>query len=251
MGLANYFESDPEFTTEQEAELVRLTQALRTLIDRTVKLNAPVEVLRGLATKAEQMAAEMAPYSNVRPMAAHNKVFMPEDVNWSAPYSPVVGRCNPLAPPMQMVLRDGKATGVVTFGDAYEGPPTCVHGGMIALTWDHVMALANMLIDARGPTAWLHVEYKKPTPLHEELRFEAWIDKLEGKKIFIRGACYARGEIVTEATGLFINTFIKNIGVDENTLKQHIIASNPATSSELPHDDTDDRPTQPTRFTAD
>ena len=81
-----------------------------------------------------------------------------------------------------MVLREEKAIGTVTFGDAYEGPPNCVHGGMVALTWDHVMALANMLINARGPTAWLHVDYKKPTPLYAPLRFEAWIDKVEGKK---------------------------------------------------------------------
>lgn len=256
MGLANYFESDPDFTAAQEAELVRLTHALRALIDHTVKLNAPLDVLADLATKAEQMAEAMVPYSAVRPIAAHNKRFLPDDVNWSAPYSPVVGRCNPLAPPMQMVLRDGKAIGTVTFGDAYEGPPTCVHGGMIALTWDHVMALANMLIEARGPTAWLHVEYRKPTPLHEELRFEAWIEKLEGKKIFVRGVCYARGEVVTEATGLFINTIIKNIGVDENTLKQHTIVSDaqaPGTraSSNDSSEDTHDRTIQPPRFTAD
>ncbi|MEZ5436399.1 MAG: hypothetical protein R3E67_07795 [Pseudomonadales bacterium] len=41
MGIANYFDSDPNFTPVQEAELVRLTKALRQIIDHTVKLNAP------------------------------------------------------------------------------------------------------------------------------------------------------------------------------------------------------------------
>jgi acyl-coenzyme A thioesterase PaaI-like protein len=245
MGIANYFDSDPNFTPIQEAELVRLTKALRQVIDYNVKLNAPLETLTQLADTAEAMAAQMQPHSSVRPIAAHNKHFRPDDVNWSAPYSPVVGRCNPLAPPMQMVLREEKAIGTVTFGDAYEGPPNCVHGGMIALTWDHVMALANMLINARGPTAWLHVDYKKPTPLYTPLRFEAWIDKLEGKKIFIKGVCYARDEIVTEASGLFINTVIKNIGVEEEMLRQEILRGNTLENPDDRH------PLHPGRFTAD
>jgi acyl-coenzyme A thioesterase PaaI-like protein len=244
MGIANYFDSDPDFTDAQEAELVRLTQSLRKIIDCSVKLNAPLATLQQLANDAEAMAAQMQPYSNVRPIAAHYKIFDPENVNASAAYSPVVGRCNPLAPPMDMFMRDGKAIGEVTFGDAYEGPPNCVHGGMIALTWDHVLAVSNMLLNARGPTAWLHVEYKKPTPLLTPLRFEAWIDRVEGKKIFAKGACYANSEIVTEASGLFINTFIKNIGVDAELMSQLQIKTE--------HDASDDsRPLQPTHFTAD
>lgn len=244
MGIANYFDSDPNFTAVQETELVRLTKALRQLIDHTVKLNAPLETLSQLADTAESMAATMQPYSGVRPIAAHNKHFRPDDVNWSGPYSPVAGRCNPLSPPIHMVLREEKAIGTVTFGDAYEGPPNCVHGGMVALTWDHVMALANMLINTRGPTAWLHVDYKKPTPLYAPLRFEAWIDKVEGKKIFIKGACYANNEIVTEASGLFINTVIKNIGMEEEMLRQDVLRGTGENS--------DDRhPLHPSRFTAD
>ncbi len=242
MGIANYFDSDPNFSEAQEAELVRLTNAVRKIIDSNVKLNAPLTELQQLADAAEQIAARMQTHASVRPIAAHNKLFKPEQVDWSAPFSPVVGRCNPLSPPMKMVLRDGKAIGEVTFSDAYEGPPNCVHGGMVALTWDHVLALSNMLLNARGPTAWLHIEYRKPTPLLTPLRFEAWIDRVEGKKIFAKGVCYANGEVVTEATGLFIHTFIKNIGVDENMMKQFKIDE--SASPHEPH-------TPPTHFTAD
>ncbi len=231
MSLANYFEGDPAFTAEQETEQLRLTQAIRTLIDHSVQLNAPLATLTQLANQLEAAAAVMEPFSTVRPLASHNKLFKPEEASWSSPYSPVVGRCNPLAAPMSIVLREGKAIGSVIFGEAYEGPPTCVHGGIVALTWDHVMAIANMAIDARGPTAWLHVEYRKPTPLHKHLRFEAWIEKLEGKKIFVRGRCYVEGgngEVITQATGLFINTVIKNIGVDVAQIRQGFTRDAPA-----------------------
>jgi hypothetical protein len=49
--------------------------------------------------------------------------------------------------------------------------------------------------------------------------------------------------VVTEANGLFINTVIKNIGVEAEMLRQEQLRS---------ADDTDDKhPLHPSRFTAD
>lgn len=225
MPLENYFTGDPDFSAAQEAELVELTRTLRNILDKSVKLNAPLEVLQQLVRQAEQLDQKMEDFAKVRPLAAHNSEFRPDDVAWSSPYSPVVGRANPISPPMHLVLTEDKAVGTVTFGDIYEGPPNCVHGGIIALTWDHVMALANMLTNARGPTAYLHVQYRNPSPLNSELRFEAWIDRVEGKKIFTRGACYCGDTLVTEAEGLFINTIIKGLDIDPEIIKQHIVTA--------------------------
>ena len=55
-----------------------------------------------------------------------------------------------------------------------------------------------------GFTAYLHVEYRKPTPLNRPLELKGWIDKIEGRKRFIRGTCHLDGELLTEANGLFI-----------------------------------------------
>ncbi|MEZ5436400.1 MAG: hypothetical protein R3E67_07800 [Pseudomonadales bacterium] len=78
--------------------------------------------LTQLADSAETMVATMQPHSGIRPIAAHNKHFRPDDVNWSGPYSPVAGRCNPLSPPPTHGVAEDEAIGTVTFGDAYEGP---------------------------------------------------------------------------------------------------------------------------------
>ncbi|MCB1615793.1 MAG: PaaI family thioesterase [Pseudomonadales bacterium] len=225
MPLENYFSGDPGFTHEQEAELIRLTNALRGMMDSCVKLNAPLKELQDLADQAEKLDLSMKKHASLRPLAAHNAIFKPEDVAWSSPYSPVVGRANPIAPPMHLVLTQDKAIGTVNFGDIYEGPPDCVHGGIIALTWDHVMALANMLANARGPTAYLNIAYRNPSPLNTELRFEAWIDRIEGKKLFIKGACYNGETVVTEAEGLFINTIIKGLNIDPETIRQQIVTA--------------------------
>ena len=36
--------------------------------------------------------------------------------------------------------------GRVTYGYAYEGPPTCVHGGVIAELFDELLGMSNILV---------------------------------------------------------------------------------------------------------
>jgi acyl-CoA thioesterase FadM len=90
-----------------------------------------------------------------------------------------------------------------------------------------VLAAATLIPDARGPTATLTIHYRKPTPLKQELRFESWVERHEGKKLWIKGACYGKDAegnevVITEAEGLFINTLIREIYVTDEQLKQEI-----------------------------
>ena len=125
-------------------------------------------------------------------------------------FSPVTGRYSPFSPPIEIALEAGpdqqpRVVGRVTFGEAYEGPPDSVHGGIIASSYDQMLAFACMAEDAGGPTATLTVRFRKLTPIRVPLRFEAWIDRIEGRKVFARGACYTPdGEAVSESEGMFV-----------------------------------------------
>jgi len=225
--LENYFIGVPDFSTAQEAELLRFTVTLRRMANKTIKLSGSQQQLAALAETAETLELQMDPLVNRRALAAYNKVFDFNDVGHTYAYSPVTGRANPIAPPVFTEIKNNKVICVVTLDDVYEGPPGCVHGGVVALIWDHVLAAATLIDDARGPTANLNITYRKPTPLKQELRFESWVDKHEGKKVWIKGACYAKDSngdeiVVTEAEGLFINTLIREIYVTEEHLKQEI-----------------------------
>jgi len=225
--LENYFVGDPGFSSEHERELLRFVDTLRRTVNKTIKLTGSLEQLRGLAEAAEKLEQQLDPLVTRRALPAYNKVFDFRDVGHTYAYSPVTGRANPIAPPVFTQIIDNKVICTVTFTDVFEGPPGCVHGGIVALVWDHVLAAATLIDDARGPTANLNITYRKPTPLKQELRFEAWLDRHEGKKIYIKGACYAKDSngndvVVTEAEGLFINTLIREIYVTEEHLKQEI-----------------------------
>lgn len=126
-------------------------------------------------------------------------------------FSPVSGKSNPMAPPVSLRVRRGSPredidsdyhiTGTVSFGPAYEGPPGHVHGGLIAAMFDELLGFAQL---SPGFTAYLHVNYRRPTPLNAELHLVAWVDSVERRKRIVKGECYLGDEKLTDAEGLFI-----------------------------------------------
>jgi acyl-coenzyme A thioesterase PaaI-like protein len=122
-------------------------------------------------------------------------------------HSPFVGPLNPLAPPILMSSEGTVVTGMVTFGDAYEGPPGCVHGGFIAASFDEILGFAQGLSGQPGMTARLVVNYRSPTPLHQPVRFRGDIDRVEGRKIFATGELRVAADdrLCAEAEALFLS----------------------------------------------
>jgi acyl-coenzyme A thioesterase PaaI-like protein len=120
--------------------------------------------------------------------------------------SPLIGLANPLAPPISLQVT-GKDTvlGEVTFASAYEGPPGHVHGGFVAAAFDEVLGYVQSLSGAPGMTGTLTIRYRKPTPLHTPLRFEARYLRTEGRKVFTEAKLLADGVLCAEAEGLFVS----------------------------------------------
>ncbi len=119
-------------------------------------------------------------------------------------FSPVVGRANPLAPPLEPAVAGDRVTARAVFGSAYEGPPGCVHGGFLAAAFDEVLGLVQALTGQPGMTARLEVRYRMPTPLHVPLHFEAQVLAVQGRKITTRATCHAGEGLTAEADGLFV-----------------------------------------------
>ena len=103
------------------------------------------------------------------------------------------------------VVASEVVVGEVTYGAAYEGPPSCVHGGFIAAGFDEVLGFAQALTGRPGMTARLEVQYRSPTPLHQPLRYEGRIDRVEGRKIFAVGTLHHGDTLCAEAQALFVS----------------------------------------------
>jgi acyl-coenzyme A thioesterase PaaI-like protein len=125
------------------------------------------------------------------------------------PMSPMIGFANPVAPPIEVWPVEGEGgqreiRGRVTFGYAYEGPPTCVHGGIIAALFDEVMGAANIITENPGMTGTLTVRYRRPTPLLAPLEIVARFTGTERRKVFTWAGIYHDGALTAEAEGIFI-----------------------------------------------
>mmetsp|Transcript_70770 Transcript_70770/g.166051 ORF Transcript_70770/g.166051 Transcript_70770/m.166051 type:complete len:223 (+) Transcript_70770:28-696(+) len=94
-----------------------------------------------------------------------------------------------------------------------EGPGGHCHGGCLAALMDDAFgAFTNTYLRSRGRsgravTAFLHVDYKAPTPLPSEMVCVVTLDQFQGRKIFLKGHAVTRKaplQHACEATALFV-----------------------------------------------
>ena len=187
-----------------QEDLARLADGIRRLIDTTVGVTAPPDALRRAAEAVDRVVAELRPFVTSPPPPRFPGPPWSNDPNDAFPYDAVIGRLNPIAAPIRFTWEAPKAIGVVRFGTPYEGPPGCVHGGVLAACFDQVFNVANVMQGSAGPTAKLEIRYRRPTPLDEDVRFEGWQERVEGKRIYATGRLLAREEVTVEARGVFV-----------------------------------------------
>jgi acyl-coenzyme A thioesterase PaaI-like protein len=191
-----------------DAALERLAVAVRrisgTAVGRPVaddELDRAADALEAVATRLESVAEDRK-RARVQPQAGM-------DAGELFNTSPVIGTANPIAPPARIWTVEGEdgrpeIRGQVTFDYPYEGPPTCVHGGIIAELFDELLGAANIIAQTAGMTGTLTVRYRRPTPLLASLDLVARQTGSEGRKSFAWAGIYHQGELTAEADGIFI-----------------------------------------------
>jgi len=203
------------------AQRRRVAAAMRLVIERLTLSNAPEAELSAAADRLEQYAAHLESHPRRERYIGYSESSLAaasgaeaEDPN--APgnddlggghfdFSPFIGQSNPLSPPIELFEEADRVRGRCVFGSAYEGPPGNVHGGYVAGAFDEVLGYVQSLAGTPGMTGRLTVHYRSPTPLHQELAFDSWVEKVEGRKIFTRATLHAGERLCAEAEGLFIS----------------------------------------------
>lgn len=91
------------------------------------------------------------------------------------------------------------------FGEALEGPPRKVHGGVSAFVLDEAMGSAAWLNYFGVVARDIHVEFKLPTPIHKDLDVAAWVYQIRPKDVDVHAKVYDRqtGEVYSQSTGQF------------------------------------------------
>ena len=120
--------------------------------------------------------------------------------------SPLSGVMNPVAPPMTSEYHpeDMRVVSSITFNEAFQGPPACVHGGFVAALLDEALGRTRHLTERNCVTGSLLVTYRKPTPVNVPLTVDARITGMHDRKMVVRGEIIANGTVTAVGEGTFV-----------------------------------------------
>ena len=94
--------------------------------------------------------------------------------------------------------------GEAWFDYQYEGPPTCVHGGVIAVMFDEMLGAANIVAGNPGMTGTLTIRTASPRRCGPPCASRPASSSREGRKILTWGGIYHGDVLTAEAEGIFI-----------------------------------------------
>ncbi len=100
---------------------------------------------------------------------------------------------------------DMALVGKAWFGPGTEGPPGHAHGGSMAALLDEAMGTASWISGHLVLAAKIEVNFRKKLPLGTVVKVEAWLEKVNGRKVFVRGQLIGLDDLIyAESSGLFI-----------------------------------------------
>lgn len=173
----------------------RFLTAMRRAQDLAVSANPDSDTWATAADLAEQLVALLEPHVAGEGVGPANRVL-------SLP-----GAGSLLMPPWQVTsfTSDGVEL-TVQFSRFHVGGNGAVHGGVLPLLFDSVF---GMVIHAAGRpisrTAFLHVDYRRVTPIDTPLTARGWVREAEGRKAFVNTELRdPDGNLLAEGNGLMI-----------------------------------------------
>jgi acyl-coenzyme A thioesterase PaaI-like protein len=131
----------------------------------------------------------------------------PEGVGPAGRVPSLPGTGSLLMPPYRVTEFGPQGVGLtVEFSRFSVGGNQAVHGGVLPLLFDSIF---GMVIHATGRpisrTAFLHVDYRKVTPIDTELTARGWLRDVQGRKAFVNAELLdPDGALLAEANGLMI-----------------------------------------------
>jgi hypothetical protein len=164
-------DDDRRFGEKPLAQTVAAAAAIRRLTDLILSLEHPHPTVDAMLSQFAEWEADLAgavpPDSAPRMHSdgASKRIYLAHAFD--------IGAFNPCFPEYRFDHLDAEhAAGTVTFPLAFEGPPGLVHGGFLAVFFDCVTQHHNCAAALSGRTRALTVTYRRPTPVHTELRFD-------------------------------------------------------------------------------
>lgn len=173
----------------------RFLTAMRQAQDLAVCVDPDPETWDDAADRVEELVKLLDPYRAGEGMGPANRT----------PSLPGAGSL--LMPPWMVTKFEADGVELeVTFSRYHVGGNSAVHGGVLPLLFD---SMFGMVIHAVGRpisrTGFLHVDYRKVTPIDTKLTARGWLREAQGRKAFVNAELRDPDDnVLAEANGLMI-----------------------------------------------
>ena len=197
----------PPPTPESQARR-DIATALRKINERLVRLDTDEASLRDYAARFGALADELT----ALPRKPQEPIFRRllagqgsrQDVLDIMDHEIMTGQATALSPPLELWMDGDVVRGRATLGAPWQGPPGRVHGGVIALMMDILLAKTQDLVEGIGMTGTLNLRYQAGTPLKQQIDMEGRITRLDGRKLVAEGRFIVDGQTTVTAEGIWI-----------------------------------------------
>ena len=111
---------------------------------------------------------------------------------------------NPAGVGMRMERDGERVYGSVTVDRRHEGAPGYAHGGAVTTVLDDALGMLLFVLRRPAVTARIEVDFRAPAYLGRPFDVEAWVDEIDGRKLWMRAEMCEAGETVAAARALFL-----------------------------------------------
>jgi acyl-coenzyme A thioesterase PaaI-like protein len=111
---------------------------------------------------------------------------------------------NPAGIGMRMERDGERVRGSVTLDRRHEGAPGYAHGGAVSTILDDALGMLLFILRRPAVTARIEVDFRRPAYLGRPFEAEAWVDRVDGRKLWLVAALRDDGELIAEARSLFL-----------------------------------------------
>ncbi|MDF1820286.1 MAG: PaaI family thioesterase [Alcanivoracaceae bacterium] len=194
--------------TEESVVRREIANEIRQLTERLIRVDADTETLAQVAAGLRQVSSALDGHGKRELGDILQRLVAGQasrqDLLDMLDFEILTGRATPLSPPMELWLDGEVVRGKARFGLPWQGPPGRVHGGVIGLVMDILLAKTQDFFQGWGMTGTLNIRYQSATPLDTDIELEARVVEVSGRKLFNEGRIIVGGRDVVVASGIWI-----------------------------------------------
>ena len=111
---------------------------------------------------------------------------------------------NPAALGLVFEVERHEVTTPLRFDARHEGAPGFTHGGAVAAALDDILGTVPIALGRVAVTAQLTVDFRAPALLGHDFTMRGWLEREDGRKMFLRAEIREGERLIAEAQALFL-----------------------------------------------